>query len=194
VLVLGYDSNGNWIRTDQGGTFKDGEIIKLAQAPGTQSTIKFTSVTDIQPPDDLDGQWWLYEYNVDTADQRMIGKYEYWEQRPSYPRWLFGGICNNANNEGDCNKTLIEVIAKLEFIPVVKDTDYLILGNVPACEYGVQGVKYSMPPADLQKANEFFAMAQNELDKELDHYLGAGRRTGMNVITQDMGEPVPNFI
>lgn len=195
VLALGYDSNGNWVRTSQGGTIKDGELITLAQSPGTQSVTKFSSITDLQPPSTLDGQWWLYEYNVDTTDQRMIGHYQYWETRPSYPRYRFGGICNSETaEEGECNKTLIEVIAKLEFIPVKNDSDYLILGNVPACEYGVEGVKYSMPPADMQKALGLFAMAKEELDKELDHYLGAGRRIGMNIINQNFGMTVENFI
>lgn len=180
VLLLGYDASGNWIRTDQGGTIKDGELVALSQTPGTLSSKFYTSVTDIQAPDDLDGQWWLYEYNNDTTDIRMIGQYQYWERRPSYPRYLFGQICNTSNGDG-CNKTLVEVIAKLEFIPVRKNTDYLILGCIPACEYGAEGVKYTMPPSDMAKAMTLLGLAKLELDKELDHYLGAGRRIGMNI-------------
>lgn len=193
VLILGYDYLGNWIRTEQSGVVRDGEIVSLSQSPGTLSTKMFSQVTDIQPPDDLDGQWWLYEYNTDTTDLRMLGQYQYWETRPSYPRYLFGGVRANSSN-GDCNKTLIEVIAKLEFIPVVRDTDYLILGNIPAIEEAVEAIKYSEPPCDLVKSEAFLARAIRELDFELDHYLGAGRRIGMNVITQDMGTPVENFI
>ncbi len=60
VLVLGYDINNNWIRTIQGGVYADGEIILLAQSSGTVSVTVFSTITDIQFVEPMDGQSWLY--------------------------------------------------------------------------------------------------------------------------------------
>ena len=47
VLLLGYDENGNWIRTSQSGSILDGEIV-AASVAGTLSTKLFSSVTGVQ--------------------------------------------------------------------------------------------------------------------------------------------------
>ncbi len=197
VLVLGYDQNNNWIRTDQDGVIKDGELVALAQSPGTLTTKFFSSLTDLQPPDDLDGQWWLYEYNTDDTTQRMIGQYQYWETRPSYKRYLFSGICNpTSNGDGDCNKTLVEVLAKLAFVPVKVDTDYLVIGNLKALKEACLAVKFGEPPSDIQRSEACLARAIRELDLELGHQLGAGRQIGINVSGGNIGYavPVPAFM
>ena len=48
VTVMGHDQNGNWIRTLQGGVYADGEVIALAQSPGTTSVNYFSDITDVR--------------------------------------------------------------------------------------------------------------------------------------------------
>jgi len=185
ILVLGYDDNGNWIRTTQGGVILDGELITLAQTPGTTSTNFFSVITDIQIPEDMDGQWWLYEYDTILTTSRMIGRYQFMETRPSYARYLFPSIGTNS--------TLVECLVKLDFIPVEQDTDYCLIGNIPALKKMCMAVK-AEEENRFQDAVALEAMAVTLLDQELSHYLGEGRTIGVNVINSGIGQAVETFI
>jgi hypothetical protein len=193
VLLLGYDEEGNWIRTTQSGVVADGEVVTLAQTPGTLSTKKFASITDIQAPSDLDGQWWLYEYDTDAATQRLIGQYQYWETHPSYPGYFFPSIGNTA--------TTVEILGKLAFIPVSNDTDYLIIGNLAALklacmslkaeeEHNWQEADYLMNGRPMADGVRRFGAIQ-ELDAELGHYLGDGRKPAINLVGSGVGSADP---
>lgn len=199
VLALGYDENNNWIRTNQSGTIKDGELIAYAQSAVTTSTNFFSKVTDLQLPDDMTGQSWLYEYNNDTAVRRLIGHYQYDETRPAYARYFFPGLTRLAENSS-CESVLVEVMAKLEFIPLVNDTDYLILGNIPALKEMMSALKDAEYEPDGVKKMQLIAAglttAVSLLDDELTHYLGDGRKIGIQMVGSSIGsvDPVQNFI
>lgn len=184
VLALGYDDNGNWIRTSQSGTIKDGELITFAQSAGTNSTNNFSCVTDIQLPSNMDGQSWLYEYKVSDTTRRLIGKYEYFETRPHYARYYFPSICSSSS--GSCSQTSVEIIGKMEFIPVETDTDYMIIGNIPALKAMCVGiVNAEKEPDAIRKVAILKAAikdATDELNNELSHYLGEGRDIGVNLV------------
>jgi hypothetical protein len=194
VLVLGYDENNNWIRTVQGGVWSDGEIVLLAQSPGTDSTHFFDGgLTGIQFLDARDRQVWLYERDTIAATSRMIGHYQHFETRPNYSRYFFPSILAQAQNDS-CNQTLVDLIGKLEFIPVVKDTDYLIISNLPALKFMCQASKTyeeAVNQADLNRAAAFEAIAVKELDNELTHYLGEGRVIGTNFMGSSIGRVNP---
>lgn len=198
ILVLGYDDSTppNWIRTNQGGVIKDGEVVCPTQSPGTNTVNSFSVLTDLQFSNNMDGQTWLYEYDVAEQTQRLIGHYEYDETRPSYQRWYFPSIRSST----DCaTQSLVEVIAKLDFIPVKNDTDYLLIGNLPALKMMCMAVKKYEEASnanDLGQAAGFEAMAVKLLDDELDHHLGSGRRIGINLVGSSVyaNDPVENFI
>jgi hypothetical protein len=199
VLVLGYDENGNWIRTTQGGVIADGEIVLLAQGAGTLSNHFFTSITDLQFLDDRDGQVWLYEYDTTALTLRMLGKYEYFEDKPNYARYFFPGILAQASGTG-CNSYKVEVMGKVAFIPAKVDTDYLVISSLPALKEMMLGIRDSDNEADRTKANAILmtalGVAKSILDAELDQYLGTGRRIGINITGSNVGatQPVENFI
>lgn len=186
VLALGYDDNGNWIRTDQGGTIKDGELIAFAQSGGTNSVNNFSSVNDIQLPDDMDGQSWLYEYDTSALTRRLIGKYEYFETRPNYARYFFPSICSRSCSDSDCCQTPVDIIGKLEFIPVKQDTDYLIIGNIPAMKEMIVAVSQAEKEPDSIARNKIiqsgYVNAVAELDAELRHYVGDGVTRGITIV------------
>lgn len=197
VLLLGYDENLNWIRTEQDGVISDGELVAMAQSAGTDSTHLFSSITDLQPPDDLDGQWWLYEKSTVDSVRRMIGRFDYFEIRPSYARYRVNGAgfrSGSSSSNGECNKTLIEVLAKVEFIPVKRDTDYLIISNLTAIKDGCLAIRYAEPPADMAKSEMFLNRALRALDKELASKLGDGRFIGATFMGTGYGDPVANFL
>ncbi len=190
VLVLGYDANGNWIRTDQGGTILDGEVVVLTQSPGTLSTNLFSAITDIQVVSAMDGQWWLYEYDTTLTTQRMVGQYQYDDARPSFARYLFPSIRNcTASN---CQSTLVEAICKLDFIKVVRDTDYLLIGDLPALKFACMAIKAS----EEERYNDETTLMNKavvELQNELSHFLGDGRTIGINLQGSNIGtnDPIP---
>lgn len=199
VLALGYDQNGNWIRTQQNGVYMDGEIINLSQGSGTLSVNLFSSVTGIQLPSDLSGQVWLYEYDTTLTTKIMIGHYQYFETNPSYARYYFPGVipsCNTPNNR----LTRVEAMCKLAYIPVKQDTDYLIIGNIPALKEMMIGIKKSEMEIDSVAANQILmssqALAMKILDQQLDHQFGSGRKMGMTVVGSSVGdnEPIPTLI
>jgi len=198
ILALGYDdaTPPNWIRSEQNGVIRDGEIICPTQSPGTNTVSNFSVLTDLQFADNMDGQTWLYEYNVDAGTQRLIGHYEYDETRPSYQRWYFPSI----KASSDCaTQSLVEVIAKLDFIPVKNDTDYLLIGNIPALKMMCMAVKQYEEAANLTDMNQaagYEAMAIKLLDDELNHHLGSGRNIGINLVGSSIyaNDPVETLI
>lgn len=199
VLLLGYDENGNWIRTLQSGVYMDGEVVTLAQAPGTLSTKKYTVLSDIQLPDNMDGQTWLWEYNTSDTTLRMIGHYQYFETRPSYARYFFPSIKCPSSSSG-CGTVSVEAIVKLEFVPVKQDTDYLIIQNLPALKEMIVGLKdaENEPVATnkLTILTTAVTSAMAILDDELSHYLGDGRTIGIQLVGSSIGQvdPVLNMI
>lgn len=194
VLALGYDDNGNWIRTTQSGSIQDGEVIALAQSGGTNSVNNFSCVTDLQFPDDMDGQTWLYEYTVSDATKRLIGKYEYFEQRPSYARYFFPSILTQTNSDGSCSQSSIEIIGKLEYIPAKNDTDYLIISNIPALKALMVGISNAEKvPDTIQKQaimSSAYTEAIAELQTELNSYTGDVIR-GVTVVGASIGQADP---
>lgn len=195
VLLLGYDVNGNWVRTNQGGVVLDGELVAMAQGAGTLSNTIWSNLTDIQPPSNLDGQWWLFEYDTVLATLRMIGQYNYFDTRPHFARYFFPSIRSQPTPTNGCNQTMVEALVKLAFIPVVKDTDYLIIGCLPALKEAIQALSDSENDPDNTKANQIvtagLAVAVQLLDEELDHYVGTGRRVAMTVVGSGIGSSCP---
>lgn len=143
AIVFGYDGNGNWIRTVQGGVMADGEVIALSQTPGTLSVNSFSQVTDIQFPvvnttgiqtPSRVSQAWLYSF--DGTTNTMIGQYQWWETRPSYRRYVIpvfqGAPVTNPS---------IDLVGKMNFIPVSNPNDYLSIPNLEAVRLGCMAVK-----------------------------------------------------
>lgn len=200
VLCLGYDENGNWIRTNPAGVWQDGETVLLAQSPGTDTTKFFDGgITGIQFLDAREGQVWLYERDTVAATSRMIGSYQYFETNPSYARYYFPSICSQSDSDGECATTQVEIIGRLEYFPVVKDTDVLLIGNIPALKNMAVAVKTyeeAVNNADLQRAAAFETLAMKELDNEIEWALGEGREVGVNFKGSNIGaiRPIPSLM
>ena len=220
MTVLGYDANGNWIRTLQGAAYADGEVIALAQSPGTTSVNTFSSITGIQFSSQRSGQCWLYELDTVTNIQTLTGWYQWFETNPSYGRWLFPSIAADPATFSTPNgwqqkwtqaqipapasgatfvPTLVEVIGKRAFIPVSLPSDYLLIQNIPALKLMCQSLKKQedgVSQADLGEAVGYSTMAIKELDDQLDTMLGSGRRIGLTVTGSGGpdGTPIETFV
>jgi len=202
VLVLGRDDQGNWIRTQlTNGDWQDGEYVPLAEdfgpSSGSISAYSFASISDVILPPGRIGQCWMYEY-TDATTQVMIGQYQYWETNPAYARYFFPSIGNNAVG------VTVEVMAKLAFIPVAVDTDYLIIGNLGALKLGCLAAKaeeegrYSDASllwyGGMLKNGVKLIGAVNILNEELDHYLGSGREMSMSIRGEAFDTPIETLV
>lgn len=195
VRILGTDANGNFIRTEPAGDgtgYEDGEVVALTQA-GTVTTNTFATVTDIQAPSDLDGQWWLYAGTVATGT--LLGNYEYWETNPMYKRYLIPWISTDVST--------VEIMGKLAYRPLVNDTDYLIIPNLGALKLGMMAVKaeeeHNWAEANLlwnggtMKDGTVRIGAIQELQAELDHHLGSGQEIGIHINNPSYAEAVEDL-
>jgi hypothetical protein len=192
VLVLGYDTSTppNWVRKQVAGVWQDGEIVSLAQGAGTNTVTQFGKITDIQPPLDaegnstMDGQWWIYQGTT------LLSNYQYWETSPSYKRFLIPFINSTV--------TTVELIGKLAFVPVKKDADYLVVGNLAAlklaCIACIAEANRDWATANLmwnggtdKKTGQKFIGCIQELELELSHHLGDGHEIGLNIVGSGYG-------
>lgn len=210
ALIQGYDDSlpPNWIRTQIGstGTFQSGvpltmvQSVSLLTAPSTDYT--WSSITDLQLPTNMQGQCWLYEFDIATQINRLIGQYNANNPRPSFAQYFFPFVLPQSPQP-----IVVEALAKLEFIPVAQPSDYLMIGNLPALKLACMAIKAEeelrFSDASLllngginPKTGYTVIGAIQELDFELDHYLGTGRRIGLNIQGFNKGEvePVENVL
>lgn len=173
ITLMGYDENGQWIRTQVDGEWIDGEQVAINSAAPQTSTKFFTSLASVQKPE-TNGPVRLYEYDTTLLTQRDIAVYDPDETNPAYRRVEIRGLpTSGCCGEGDCEEVKVTVMAKLEFIPVARDSDWLLIGNLPALKDELQSVmKYEN---NLAEEGAFWHLkAIDGLRKELRHYVGAG--------------------
>jgi hypothetical protein len=164
ITLKGYDENGQWILTNNGAT--DGHRLTLA--PGYVSTpAVMTALSGVIKEETL-GAVRLYEYNPDTLELFAMAVYEPDETVPSYLRFALP----YAENSGD-SQTL-NCMVKLSYIPAAKDTDFLLIGNLPALKEMCQAIRYYETDSieSARKGALHERRAVEELEKELAHHRG----------------------
>lgn len=170
ITLQGYDENNNWIRTQVGGVWIDGEQVAITNA-AVNSTKTFSKLTGVQKPE-TNGTVRLYEYDSVTTVQRLLATYEYDETNPSYRRSFIKGLTTAAEGQS-CEEITVTVMAKHEFIPVKKSTDWLIIGNPLAIESACQAIRKKENNL-FEEYNAYLADAVRILRDELRHYRGTG--------------------
>lgn len=197
VIILGYDNSTppNWIRTQVLGVWQDGETVLMAQGSGTSTVNTFSKVTAIQigtAGTPLNGQSWLYAGTV--AAGTLLSNFQWFENTPSYQRYQVPFINSTVST--------IQLVGKNAFIPCAKPTDYLSVGNLAAVKLACRAIK-AEEESDWSTANllwnggtdsktkQKIIGAIQELEFELAHMLGDGRRIGINITGSGYGsDPV----
>ena len=127
--------------------------------------MELRDMTSIQLPA-LDERLLAHEVDTVTAIERQIGDYEPDDPTPSFRRSFVQGICATST----CTRT-VTGMAKLEFVPAVRDTDILMVGNLDAIKAMVQSILKR--EANLEgEAIALERAALRELNQELDHRNG----------------------
>lgn len=179
IWLYGYDENANWIRTQVGGEWVDGERIDLSACPQQTSNL-FTSLVRVKK-DDTKGPVRLYEYNTTSASVvRALAVYEPSESDPIYRVLFIPNVENMGKCEGeeDCDDIAITVFARLQHIPVSSENDAFVIGNLAALKLMVLAIK-AEEEQRLADAMQYQAMAEKELDGELAAHLGDGQKIGL---------------
>jgi len=163
VLVGCRDSNGIAQRQLDGSVLVNGIFVSLTgtfvdlKLPGTTTALEISAITDIQK-DITIGPVHFYEVDITTGVHRLLLTMEPGETVACYTSYylnqLPAGCCSVADATDD---TIVQLTAmvKLDLIPVVVDSDYLLIQSREAIRAEVQAGRLAgldSPGAKLQAA------------------------------------------
>jgi len=188
ILIQGYDENGTYIRTLDGGEYVDGEYVTISTTP-TQTTNKFTSVTGIIKPV-TNGPVRLFKRDKDLIDT-AIGYYEADETTPSYRRSIIPGLSQApAYDQGSTSSPIIsarkiDAVVKLDPIDVSGDNDWFVIHNLEALKMACKAVV--LEEAENPSADAYWNKTLTVLRNELEHYEGHGAVKPLRIDGPDWG-------
>lgn len=178
VLVQGFDQNNQPVYTNDGGNTIVGEFVVL-KAPFATTQNQFVRITGIQK-DVTSGSVQIFQMSPADGTLVLLSTLEPGEQTTSYRRYFFDSLpCvglppNGPVPDSRCLAPQVTAIAKLELIPVVNDTDWLLFQNLEAIIEECASVRFSeMDNTSAQQQAEIHhKRAVRLLNGELGHYLG----------------------
>jgi len=161
VTIFGIDDNGNPLHTrDADDNYSDGIVLTLAKP--FVSTSVFVRRIDRIIKDETQCIVDVYGYDATNDVLETIGHYEPSELVPEYTRVQIQTGCNNS-----CNGVKsVMALVKLRFVPVVADTDFVILNNTSALKAIIQSNAYS-EEGNLDAADQFEQKAIRILNRQL---------------------------
>lgn len=175
VLVQGNDGNGtNIVSLD--GTFQVQGIFLAFTQPFVDTPFDISFLSGLQK-DVTIGLVKVYEVDMASGTQRLLSTMDPAEEVAGYRRYFLNGLPRNCcNPPGTTDNAIVQVtaMAKLAFIPVIADTDYLYIQNIPALKEECQAVRYGENDDSTSMKQEVarHAKAINLLNGELRHHLG----------------------
>ena len=165
--IMEQDGSGNWTMG----------LALTATAAGVQSTMLVTKITSVVR-EATQKRTWLYSVDPTSSDLQMLGQYEPEETNPAYRCSRIQNL-NALPYELDDYERKIRhctALVKLEFVPAVDDTDWVLLSNLDALKLGIQGLKLEEANDDVQ-AQIKFQLAIKELNMELRDRFPSGQTT-----------------
>lgn len=169
------DQNGNYIYTQNGAQSVNGFFLTV-NSPFETTPFIVTDWAQLAK-DVTQGDLILKAVDATTGVETTLSRYLAWETNPAYRRYYINRLPNSCCTQpfpttpGMVN---ITAMVKYEFVPVMNDTDYLIIGNFPALEEEAQA--YRMSKMDTAQAQALAVRHHSEaiklLNQEMGHYLG----------------------
>lgn len=132
VLIQGWDNNDVVVYSQDSAIRVQGIFLNLDTTP-TTSVLSFNRITGIQK-DATVAQVQIYQVDPTTGDEVLLLTMEPGETTASYRRYYFNNLPSSCCPVPGAAEGTVQVraIAKLDLIPVVVDTDYLLLQNLEA--------------------------------------------------------------
>ena len=177
VLVQGTDTNDMTVYSLDGTVQVQGQYVTLT-SPFVDMPFALNTLTGLQKDTTL-GQVQVWEVDESTGDQELISSMEPTEQVAGYRRYFLNGLPRTCcpNTEEDSTTVQVTAMAKLAFIPVVADTDYLIIQNLQALKEACQAVRFGEmdDSGSAEQVEIRMRKAVKLLNGELVHHLGKER-------------------
>jgi hypothetical protein len=172
ITLQGYNENGVWIRTEvTPGNWIDGEKVLISTTPQLTSNLFIHIVRVIKPK--TNGFVRLYEYDTDAnVNSQALAMYENDETLPSYRRTYIPMVEFGVTNQ-DCPDVTVDVMAKLRFLPVERDEDFIMIGHLPALVEMVRAIR-KFENNLFEEAITYEALAVRYLEEQLSSYMGSG--------------------
>lgn len=184
VLDLGIDIGKTFRFFGEGSTrevfdvFGAGMYIPTTGITTNNGTV-FVQVTGIQPPINADGSCamiggWTLNSVDGSGNVTELGYYYPNQANPMFRRYRIGDT-TSTNTE---IPNAVTVLVRRRFMPVYKDTDYIIPGNIGALTFGMQAIDSENAKND---ATELWDKCFAILNQELHATRGAARpESGMD--------------
>lgn len=168
ITIFGIDSNGQVIRTLRSdGTYQDGVDVTIA-IPFASTSFKLRTITRVLKPV-TENVIRLFQYDADNDWLINCAKYYPNETSPSYRTSRISGMpkCAPCSQQPCDGLTNIQAIVKLEFIPVVSDSDLVLIENIDAIALMMQSIR-ALEGEAPSGAAAFEAAAIHELNLRLE--------------------------
>lgn len=173
VLIQGTDNNGSNIYSQDGLVRVSGQYVTL-ESPFVAFPVPVNSITGIQK-DITNGPVQIFQVDPTTGESVLLLTMEPGETVASYRRYYFDSLpVNCCQNQVTATTVTVTAIAKLDLIPSVVDTDYLLLTSAEAIIEECASVRYSQVdnPTSQQMALTKHTQAVRFLTGELSHVNG----------------------
>jgi hypothetical protein len=118
----------------------------------------------------------LYEYDTVALTYRPLAYYEPDEEVPIYRRSLIpclAGSCSSNLNIAAPAPSAVTIMAKLRFIPVQKDTDFLQISHPDSIRLAAQAI-LKEENGKMEEGAQYWTMAYACLNDQLSHHQGSG--------------------
>lgn len=174
ITFYGIDSNGQTLMTRDlnTGAWYEGETVTLA-AGYVQTAAQFREVQRVQK-DSTTGPVDVYQYDATNDVLLEMAHYDPGETNPMYRHaTLRGGLCSSGAckaADGTIVPRTVEILAKLQFIPVSVDTDTVQIDCIPALKLMIQCIR-TEESGDDDGAAKKQVMAIKELNRQLRNKL-----------------------
>ena len=174
-FINAQDQNGNNIYSTVAGAQLNGFQMTLA-SPFVTTSFIVTSFAAVQKEQTY-GDVTVYQVDATTGEESLLARYKPNDINPSYRRYLLKGLpfnCCAPSSASDDRTIQVSALCKYEYFPVSLDTDFLIIGNIPALIEEGQSIRYDGmdSPDAFQKAAVKHQNAIRLLRQELWHYIG----------------------
>jgi len=173
IFFNAIDANNLQIYTLDNGIQVNGFFIMLA-SPFVDSPMALNAINGIQKDTTL-GPVSIYQVNATTGAETLLATLGPNEANPAYRRYFLQGLpCQCQTCDAPAGVVQVTAMAKLDYVPVRSDTDYLTILNIPALKEECQAVRLEeMDSGDAkQQAMFHHKRAIQLLNQELIHFEG----------------------
>jgi len=211
ILLQFWNENGLPVRSEDpvgSGNWIDGEKVAISTTQTNSiNTCAPNGLVAVQKPI-TKGTVFLYEYDTVATTQRLLAMYEPDETRPNYRRYVIP-LARQSNGTEVCDSEVVDIIAKLRFIPARLPTDWLLIGNIPALKMACMAIQkeensvsgafeaavYWYGGTLVQKGQVTnIRGAKGILDDELNQFLGDGAQAVIQINDDITNGAVCNMI